>query len=96
MLRHNLIPCPFKAVTGCDCPGCGMQRSIVELLDGNFLQSLHYYPALLPLILLFVILVFHLRFQFRYGTLILKILFIFNTGLISLNFILKLLNIHWL
>lgn len=27
--------CPFKAMTGLDCPGCGMTRSLYALLHGD-------------------------------------------------------------
>ena len=28
-------PCPFKALTGLDCPGCGTTRAVHQLLNGN-------------------------------------------------------------
>lgn len=30
-----IIKCPFKAITGLDCPGCGSQRAVHNLLHGN-------------------------------------------------------------
>ncbi|WP_417428657.1 DUF2752 domain-containing protein [Halpernia sp.] len=39
-----LIKCPFKTVTGLDCPGCGSQRAIHEILHGNFKQAFSYNP----------------------------------------------------
>ncbi|NLA24963.1 MAG: DUF2752 domain-containing protein [Bacteroidales bacterium] len=91
-LRHNLLPCPLKQLTGIDCPGCGMQRAIVELFDGNILLSLKYYPALIPIIFMLVFLFAHLRFDFKNGTIILKILFLLNGLLILTNYIVKLYN----
>jgi hypothetical protein len=32
-------------------PGCGFQRSLIALLQGDISQSLHYYPAAIPLLL---------------------------------------------
>lgn len=33
---NNLFPkCPFKALTGYECPGCGSQRAIHSLLHGD-------------------------------------------------------------
>ncbi|SFI42858.1 DUF2752 domain-containing protein [Halpernia frigidisoli] len=44
-LSNNfIIKCPFKAVTGLDCPGCGSQRAIHELLHGNFRKAFSYNP----------------------------------------------------
>jgi hypothetical protein len=52
-LQNHLIPCPFKYLTGIDCPGCGFQRSVLALLHGNLHQSLALYPAAIPLLLFF-------------------------------------------
>ncbi len=53
-LQNHLLACPFKKLTGYDCPGCGFQRSLIALLQGNFNESLHYYPATIPLIVVAV------------------------------------------
>ena len=34
--------CPFKLVTGLQCPGCGIQRALHALLQGRFLDAIHY------------------------------------------------------
>lgn len=51
-LQNHLIPCPFKYLTGIDCPGCGFQRSVIALIHGELNKSLSLYPAAIPLILL--------------------------------------------
>jgi len=39
-LESILFPkCPFKAVTGYKCPGCGSQRAIHYLLNGDILMA---------------------------------------------------------
>lgn len=50
-LQKYLIPCPFKKLTGFDCPGCGFQRSVLALLNGDMSSSIHLYPATLPVLL---------------------------------------------
>lgn len=40
--EHFLIRCPFKTLTGLDCPGCGSQRAVHELLHGNFKAAFSY------------------------------------------------------
>jgi hypothetical protein len=50
-LQDHLLPCPFKYLTGIDCPGCGFQRSVLALLRGNIHQSFILYPPAIPLIL---------------------------------------------
>jgi hypothetical protein len=41
--QSELFPkCPFHALTGFDCPGCGSQRAIHSLLHGNFAAAIDY------------------------------------------------------
>ncbi len=37
-------PCPFHALTGLDCPGCGSLRAIHSLLHGQWAQALAFNP----------------------------------------------------
>jgi hypothetical protein len=53
-LQDHLIPCPFKYFTGVDCPGCGFQRAVLALMQGNLSESLSLYPAAIPLLLFFL------------------------------------------
>ena len=85
-----MLPCPYKKYFGLDCFGCGMQRSLVELLKGNILESLYLYPALIPMILLFLFLIVHLIFKFKNGGTWLKYQFIFVVVIVVVNFIAKL------
>lgn len=87
-----LQPCFYAAILGIECPGCGMQRAFIELLRGNFYDSLILFPALIPAILLIFLLVLHILFKFRHGALIIKILFMVNAGIVVLNYIYKLLT----
>lgn len=42
--------CPFNAITGLDCPGCGGQRALHALLHVRFMEALHFN---MPAVLLF-------------------------------------------
>ncbi|MGI4749476.1 MAG: DUF2752 domain-containing protein [Janthinobacterium lividum] len=55
-IENFLLPCPFKALTGLDCPGCGFQRSVLALFKGDFTGSFQLYPATIPILLLAVFL----------------------------------------
>jgi len=39
----SLWDCPFRSLTGLPCPGCGLTRSCLCLLEGNLGQSLAYH-----------------------------------------------------
>ena len=48
-----LPPCPFKALTGLTCPGCGSVRAVQQLLHGDLMAALDLNPlavVLLPLV----------------------------------------------
>lgn len=40
--------CPFRQLTGLNCPGCGLTRGFHALFHGDILSALHF-NALLPL-----------------------------------------------
>ena len=39
-----VIKCPFKAMTGFDCPSCGNQRLVHALLHGKFIEAFYCNP----------------------------------------------------
>ena len=49
--RRRLVPpCPFHALTGWWCPGCGMTRATHHLLHGDVVGALRF-NALLPFVI---------------------------------------------
>lgn len=38
---NRFLPCPFKLLTGWDCPGCGSQRMLHELTHLRLAAALH-------------------------------------------------------
>ncbi len=84
-----MLPCPYKHFLGIDCPGCGMQRSIIELLNGNIISSIQIYPPLIPMILLLLFLILHLKFKFKRGAKSIKYFFIFVVIIVIINYTLK-------
>lgn len=47
----SIIACPFRALTGLPCPGCGMTRAFCALGHGEWRLALQY-NALSPLVFL--------------------------------------------
>lgn len=89
-LEDHLLACPYKSLLGVDCPGCGFQRAFVELLKGNFMDSLFLYPALLPILFLLVYVILHLKFKFKNGAAVVKYTFIICAGIVTINYFSKL------
>ncbi|MGB4774179.1 MAG: DUF2752 domain-containing protein, partial [Daejeonella sp.] len=88
-LQHNLLACPLKQITGIDCPGCGLQRSVLCLIQGNFLESFKLYPASIAIIMLFILTALHLKFDFKNGAFFIKIIYISIAIIIVINYIYK-------
>ncbi|HOW24913.1 MAG TPA: DUF2752 domain-containing protein [Bacteroidales bacterium] len=63
----------YQKVLGVRCPACGLQRSLIELMKGDIVESLRIYPPLIPVLFLFLLLGLHLMFRFRNGAYLLKI-----------------------
>jgi hypothetical protein len=88
-LEHHLLPCPTKYFFGMECPGCGMQRSIIELLRGNLVESIKLYPPLIPMLLMLVVLVINLKVNSAVWQKVLKYFFVANVAIILINYIFK-------
>ena len=93
-LNHHLLSCPFKAHFGFDCPGCGLQRSVLALLKGNILESFKFYPATVPLIILIIFTVVHLKVDFKFGAQLIKLVFVGIAVIILINYIYKIFYMY--
>ena len=91
-LESHQLACPFKQMTHMDCPGCGIQRSFVLLLKGDVSSSFFMYPALIPILLLFAMLILEVSFKIKNGPNILKYMYFFCTGIILVSYIYKLVT----
>ena len=91
-LSNHLLTCPLKACTGMDCPGCGMQRAIIKLLEGDLQGSLQMNPSALPILFMLIFLMLHLKFQFKHGARILTILFVLSSIILMTNYIIRLID----
>ena len=90
-LESHQGTCSFREHAGIDCPGCGLQRSILALLRGDLVESILQFPALLPLMAMFAFLAIHLVFRLKHGAFVLKVFYITNISIILLNYIYKLI-----
>ncbi|MBW1656287.1 DUF2752 domain-containing protein [Flavobacterium quisquiliarum] len=58
-IEKYMIPCLFKTFFGFECLGCGFQRSLFLLFQGEFLAAFKMYPAIYSCLLLFAFAAFH-------------------------------------
>jgi hypothetical protein len=91
-MEEHMLSCPSKKFLHLECPGCGLQRSCLALMKGDFLASLDLYPATIPILLLIVFTVLHIRYQFPAGAVIIKYLQAGIAILIAVFYIYKIIH----
>ena len=91
-LETHQLNCFYKSNLGIDCPGCGIQRSFIELLNGNFTASIKMYPALLPVLFTLGLTAAHLYFKFKNGAIVIKYSFIFTISIVMVSYFIRLLT----
>ncbi|RZJ19807.1 MAG: DUF2752 domain-containing protein [Acinetobacter sp.] len=84
-----LIPCPFKYLTHLDCPGCGFQRSVLALIQGDFEKSCHFYPPAIPFLIGVLIGISSYSFKWDRNSKILKSAYLTVGFIILINYIFK-------
>jgi hypothetical protein len=72
-----------------ECPGCGMQRSLIALLKGDFIESLHYHVALIPFIITIILLMAQLIIKHEKGGKWVMWAFIVTTAITLVQFIIR-------
>jgi hypothetical protein len=93
-LQNHLLPCPFKKLTGVDCPGCGFQRSVIALFKGDIVTSLHFYPATIPIIFTSLFVALAIRFRIDNRHFVKKTLYIITGSVIMVSYIYKIWNLY--
>ena len=91
-LSSHMLSCPSRRYLHIECPGCGLQRSCIALLHGDLVTSLQLYPATIPIMMVFGFTMFHLKFDFSKGAVILKYLYVFAAIVILTFYIYKIIN----
>jgi len=87
-----MLPCLNKKLLGFECFGCGIQRSVVFLFQGEFIAAFKIYPAIYTLIPLFVLFIAKFFFKIKYVNKIISILAILSLIIIITNFTIKLIR----
>ena len=93
LIEEYMLPCLNKTLFGLECTGCGAQRAVAFLFQGEFIKAFYMYPAVYSLALLLGFLLFNLFFKFRYDYSIKIGLIIFNAIIIGGVYIIKMIYI---
>jgi len=86
-----MIPCLNKKLFGFECLGCGLQRSLVLLWQGEFTEAFRMYPAIFTLIPLFILIGINIFYKFKYSNRIINVLAIISVTTIIISYIIKLI-----
>ncbi len=89
-IEDFMIPCLNKKLFGFDCMGCGLQRSVVLIFQGEFSAAFFMYPAIYALITLFLFIVLNIFFKFKRATKITNVLALSTVVIIVGSYIIKL------
>ena len=87
-----MIPCLNKKLFGFECLGCGLQRSLVLLWHGEFIEAFKMYPAIFTLIPLFILIGINIFYKFKYANKLINGLAIISVTTIIISYIIKLIN----
>ena len=88
-LEDYMLPCLNKKLFGVDCLGCGMQRSFLYVLQGNFTAAFKMYPAIFTLIILASYILLNIKFKFKKSKIVIRNLIIINLVIIIISYIIK-------
>ena len=88
-MEEFLLPCLNKQFFGLECYGCGGQRAMLLLLDGNFAGAFNIFPAIYPLLFLLVFVLINIFVKFKFDFSIKIGLIILTASTILLNYLIK-------
>lgn len=89
-LEDYMLPCLNKKLFGFECMGCGLQRSLALLVNGDFVAAFLMYPAVYPLLALFGFLGLGIFVKIKFSNIITPVLAILTVITIITSYIIKL------
>lgn len=90
-MEQLMLPCISKLIFNFPCPGCGVQRALFYIFQGDLINALFMYPAIYPLIILGLLLVGQPFLKIKYYGKMLNISSIVSVGTILINYIIELI-----
>lgn len=92
-LEDYMLPCLNKKLFGLDCLGCGIQRSFIHLINGEFTDAFYMYPAIYTLILFAFFYIINLKFKFKFSRKIIITFATINVLIIVTSYFIKMRHI---
>lgn len=91
-IEKYMLPCMNKSLFGIDCMGCGSQRAILLVLNGEFTKAFHMFPAVYTTLLFFVIVLLHFVDKSRNYHKSMIAMAVLNVLIMIISYIYKLIN----
>ena len=88
-LDDFMLPCLNKTLFGVDCLGCGIQRSISLIFQGQFVAAYKMYPAIFTLFILAIFLIFNLFIKFKHDYKIKMGIILLNVIIVVISYLFK-------
>jgi len=88
-MEKYMLPCANKWLFGIDCPGCGLQRSLALLIEGEFGRAWHMFPPIYSMLLFCFFLGLHLIDKSRNYQKIVIATAILNGAIMIISYIYK-------
>jgi hypothetical protein len=88
-LDDFMLPCLNKTLFGVECLGCGIQRSISLIFQGQFVAAYKMYPAIYTFFILAVFLIFNLFVKFKHDYKIKMGLIFLNVIIVVISYLFK-------
>lgn len=87
-----MLPCLNKTLFGFECMGCGFQRSLLLIFQGNFIDAFQMYPAIYSLIALFIYIGLNIFFKFKNSNKVIGAIAVLTVATIITSYTIKIIN----
>ncbi len=87
--KEYMLPCLNKKLFGFECLGCGMQRALLNIVRGEFVEAFKMYPAIYTILLFFILIGFNFFSKKKVNPKIIYSLAVVNICIIIISYIFK-------
>jgi hypothetical protein len=91
-MEEYMLPCLNKQLFGLECYGCGSQRAMLLLFNGEFIAAFKMFPAIYSTLFLLIFVLFNMFYRFKYDFNIKIGLILISALIIFLNYVMKMIH----